>query len=99
MTRYPLTSTLRAAAEHYIALQSRARHPDGSTASGTSRAWYPDRPLACCADIRPPSRAYPWSLMTHCRTMPHVAAELGVDVNRLRWAVRRLSNDEKVLDK
>ena len=87
---YRLTPKLRAAAEHYLALQSRARHPDGRAASGTSRAWYPARPLACCASIRPPSRAYPWSLMTHCRTMAHVATDLGVDLDRLRWAVRRL---------
>ena len=90
MPNYRLTRTLRAAAEHYLALQARERHPDGHTAPGTSRAWHPHRPLSCCANIRPPSRAYPWSLMVHCRTMPHVATDLGVDVARLRWAVRRL---------
>ncbi len=87
---YRMTPTLREAAQYYMALQSRKTHPKGHSVASTSSAWYPDHPLPCCETIRRPSRAYPWSLMTHCRSMVHVAAERKIDVSRLRWAVRRL---------
>jgi len=87
-----LTAKLRAAAEQYIALQDRAIHPAGSTDSGGR--WYPVRSLPCCGSIRTPSRSWPWSLMDHCRTIAHVAADAGVDVARLRWAVSRLRAED-----
>jgi hypothetical protein len=86
--RRRLTVKLRTAAERYIALQARAIHPEGNTDSGGR--WYPVRQLPCCSDIRTPSRAYPWSYMTHCRTAAHVAADLDVDPDRLRWAVHKV---------
>jgi len=88
MTARRLTVKLRTAAERYIALQARAIHPEGNTDSGGR--WYPVRQLPCCSDIRTPSRAYPWSYMTHCRTAAHVAADLDVDPDRLRWAVHKV---------
>jgi hypothetical protein len=46
----------------------RLRHPDGSFDDGGR--FYPSEKEVrdCCADIRAPSRTFPFSLMKHCRT-------------------------------
>jgi len=54
--------------------QSRRTHPAGSF--DKSGRFYVDelqerRP--CCFGIREPTRAYPYSYMTHCRSLAHVA--------------------------
>jgi len=85
-----LTQKLRAAAQRYVDLQARRIHPAGGTDTGGR--WYPVAPFACCHAIRTPSRAWPWSLMVHCRTMRHVAHESGYRLSILQAAVRRLSD-------
>jgi hypothetical protein len=87
-----LTKKLRAAAQKYIDLQDRRVHPGGKF--DHAQRWKPDRELACCALIRSPSRAYPYSLMTHCRSLTHVAAETGYTVTTLRQAVARLRSED-----
>lgn len=81
---------LLSAAREYIKRRDRITHPAGSTDNGGR--WFPleseSRP--CCDHIRAPSRAFPWSLSHHCRTMPHVAALYNVDVKALRKAVREI---------
>jgi hypothetical protein len=61
----------------YESRQSRETHPDGSFDS--AGRWYPsdDEECPCCMDIRSPSRAYPFSLMRHCRTRKHIRNLLG----------------------
>ena len=78
---------LRAAYE-YIRRQRRESHPDGSF--DRARRWYPspEEEQPCCSSIRSPSRGYPFSLMTHCRTAGHVAALYGVDARDVRRALR-----------
>ena len=87
-----LTSKLRRAAQRYLDLQDRRTHPAGDTDTGGR--WHPAQPLPCCGAIRTPSRAWPWSLMTHCRTLTHVAQESGYPLPTLRAALRRLAAEE-----
>jgi hypothetical protein len=56
----------------YKARQLRLQHPDGRFDDGGR--WYPSSRefCSCCKDIRRPSRAYPMSLNTHCRTRKHI---------------------------
>ena len=86
MNQYP-EDVLRAAHE-YVRRQGRVIHPDG-TFDGGGR-WYPsdDEEQECCSRIRQPSRAWPYTLMTHCRSAAHVAAVYGVDARDLRRAVK-----------
>lgn len=58
-----------------------------------SGRWYPadSERRPCCGAIRSPSAAYPYSLMTHCRTAAHVAALGQVDLAALRRAIRAAS--------
>ena len=47
-------------------------YPNGKTGKGNK--WHPsdEEQCSCCKSIREPSRAYPWSLMTHCRSKNHI---------------------------
>ena len=83
-----MNTALERAVAVYRARRDRMAHPAGHADNGGR--WYPaeGEKCACCAHIRPPSRAFPWSYMVHCRTMPHIAALCGVDVRELRRAVR-----------
>ena len=60
------------AAIEYLLRRDRVDHPNGHTIKSK---WYPSDPesQSCCNSIRQPSRAYPWSLMTHCRSILHVS--------------------------
>jgi hypothetical protein len=75
---------LEAAYRTWRERQDRTAHPAGR--KDRSGRWYPadDEYRPCCAQVRSPSRAYPWSLMTHCRSIPHVAALCGVPAAALR---------------
>jgi hypothetical protein len=88
-----LTSKLRRAAQRYLDLQDRRTHPTGDTDTGGR--WHPAQPLPCCGAIRTPSRAWPWSLMLHCRTLTHVAHESGYPLPTLRAALRRLAGEAR----
>src|SRR5262249_53516360 len=50
----------------------RLHHPEGTFDEGSR--FYPSEKEArdCCETIRAPSRAFPFSLMKHCRTIKHV---------------------------
>lgn len=56
----------------YRERKERKDHPDGSFDNGGR--WYPDEDerCHCCSGIRSPSRAFPYSLMSHCRSKKHV---------------------------
>ena len=79
---------LREAAWEYLNRRDRRTHPDGK--SDASRRWYPSsqESQSCCRGIRAPSRAYPWSYMTHCRTVAHIANLYDVDEPALRRLAR-----------
>ena len=85
---------LQIAAQHYLELKDRRRHPVGKYDGGGR--WYPAQEHACCTGIRGPSRAYPYSLMTHCRTAQHVAAEYGVEKAAMKKAAKAIYQATKV---
>lgn len=84
-----MSEKLTAAVEEYIARQERRQHPAGKF--DKAGRWYPSETEVqdCCRAIRSPSRAYPYSYMTHCRTAEHVAHLYEVDPGELRRAIRR----------
>jgi hypothetical protein len=57
----------------FICRDLRLHHPDGAFDDGGR--FYPSEKEVrdCCAGIRAPSRAFPFSLMKHCRTVKHIA--------------------------
>lgn len=59
--------------EKFKARQARSEHPDGKFDS--AGRWYPsdEERQSCCDFVRSPSRAYPYSLMVHCRSKKHIA--------------------------
>ena len=75
-----------AAIEH-LSRKLRVSHPSGKSDSGGR--WYPDEELSCCKFIRSPSRSYPYSYMTHCRSADHVANEYGVELKDLKDALKK----------
>jgi hypothetical protein len=78
------------AAALYLARQARKAHPAGSFDGG--RRWLPadTERCDCCRGIRRPSRAWPYSLMQHCRTSKHVAALFGVQEKELKQVAEAL---------
>ena len=65
---------LRRVVQEYIYRRHRHYEPVGRY--DNAGRWYPTEgeALDCCRHIRSPSRAYPYSLLAHCRTAKHVAA-------------------------
>jgi len=73
----------------YHSLQARTSHPDGKTDKGGR--WYPaETERQDCCRVRSPSRAWPWSLMVHCRTLVHVASRRGLDPKIARLQLAKL---------
>ena len=68
----------------FVARELRLHHPDGKFDDG--ERFYPSEKewRDCCAGIRAPSRAFPFSLMKHCRTAKHVAKLYGVTEKDLK---------------
>ena len=80
-------ASVKSAAQEFIDLKERKTNPEGNFDSGGR--WYPSRLCDCCHAIRNPSRAWPFTLMTHCRTAAHVAENRGVDASDIRSAVKK----------
>lgn len=72
----------------YINRRDRICHPGGSFDSGGSFSL--EKRYDCCAGIRSPSRAYPFSEMLHGRSLSHVAHELGLEQHFS--VIRRVAN-------
>ena len=70
--RVVLSSEVRRAVEEWRKRQARATHPDGTF--DRKRRWYPSEAekQTCCGSVRNPSAAWPFSLITHCRSRDHV---------------------------
>lgn len=86
MTMPEPTPAAIAAAIEYLRLKTRAINPDG--VFDRYMRWTPSHRLSCCESIRRPTAAYPYSLMTHCRTAVHVATAHGIPMIDLRRAVK-----------
>jgi hypothetical protein len=82
--------TLRKAAICYLDRQSRDEHPDGHF--DNKKRWEPSsiEHCECCDSIRTPSKAWPFSLMVHCRTAQHIARLYGVPSRELLAAARKI---------
>lgn len=82
------TARIETALSDYQVRQSRTAHPSGEF-DGKGR-WYPadEEQQDCCVGLRQPTRAYPYSLNKHCRTLVHVAHLHQVPVQELRQALR-----------
>lgn len=68
-----MTHDLRLEIDHiYDLRRSRAEHPAGKF--DKAGRWYPDGEELqnCCPIVRSPSRQWPYSFMTHCRTREHI---------------------------
>ena len=81
---------LKQAAETFLARQARSQHPAGNfdnagrwSATGSERQ-------ACCNAVRSPSRAFPYSEMTHCRTAKHIAHLTGQDEHAIVKAAHEI---------
>jgi hypothetical protein len=84
----PLADRLQAAAAEYVALRDRKANPAGKF-DRSGRFWpAPAETCSCCIGIRAPSKAWPYSLLLHCRTAGHVAARHGLDALAVRRAAR-----------
>ena len=56
--------------------------------------WYPsdEEECSCCSNIRRPSAAFPYSLLSHCKTRKHVARLYGVEEKRINDIIRILES-------
>jgi hypothetical protein len=77
------------AVKTYLDRQVRKEHPGGEFDS--KGRWYPDEEerQECCDSIRRPSRCWPYSLLSHCRSAEHVANGYEIPVKELRRAIRQ----------
>lgn len=80
-------NTALQAAELWRRRKSRAEHPDGSF--DKAGRWYPSHTESqdCCRYIRRPSRIFPYSFITHCRSKEHIANLLGVSVRTINMVL------------
>ena len=61
-------------AKEYIARKRGEKNVKGHF--DNAHRFYPDQEFSCCSSIRQPSRAFPFSLLKHSKTLIHVANEV-----------------------
>jgi len=90
-----IDNTVIKAVDEYLSRKSRETHPDGYFEH--NRYWYPGEKEACedCRTIRKPSYKYPYSLMTHCRSMQHIANKYKLDASVMRKVSAQVLRREK----
>lgn len=88
---------IEAAARLYLRRRCRLDHPAGAFDDGGR--WYPGEAddfgaeeQPCCLSIRRPSRAHPYSILVHCRTLDHVCWLFGLHGAK-KLAVRRRARE------
>jgi len=83
-----MNDKIKQAINEYESLQSRKTNPSG--AFDDAGRWYPNESekCDCCDTIRSPSRKWPYSLMTHCRTLKHICSKHNVDFSEVKKAMR-----------
>lgn len=75
-------------AKAYSDMKDRLTHPKGIFDS--ANRFYIAEKHPCCAGIRSPSRNYPYSQMTHARSLEHIAHDFSVE--RHMSAIRKIAN-------
>jgi hypothetical protein len=90
MISLSMERAVKEAAREYLERRQRQIYPEGHF--DRAGRWYPspDEWQRCCDGVSGPSRARPYRLLAHCRTMKHVAKLYDVDPKRLREAANRL---------
>ena len=85
-----MDANMQAAAQTYLDRHFRVAHPKGNF--DKAGRWSPAKTehCQCCDGIRQPSRAWPFSLMLHCRSIRHVASLYSVDYVELRKAIKAI---------
>ena len=75
----------------YYARKERITHPNGYF--DRAKRWYPSEgeEQNCCGGLRRPTRSFPNSLNTHCRSVKHIAQLLEVDAKELRRLVKQFA--------
>jgi hypothetical protein len=65
-------NSIKKAYETYKNRKSRKEYPEGTF--DNARRWYPSdtEERNCCKKIRSPSKAFPHSLLDHCKTAKHI---------------------------
>lgn len=81
------------AAKEFLARRDRRHHPAGER--DNAKRFYPSagERQSCCAAIRSPSRSFPFSYLTHCRSAEHVAHLFGVDLLLLKRVAKDLDQE------
>ena len=76
------------AAIRFLMRQSRKERPDGKT--DRAGRFYPSESekCDCCNGLSSPTRAYPMTLLSHCRTAKHVSRKYNVDTKAMREMVK-----------
>ena len=72
------------------ALKRKWKHVMPRGKYGMSRLWLPSEceRTSCCEDIKV-SSDFPFTFLSHCRTMKHVATLYNVDIKELRYIVKQ----------
>lgn len=86
-------SRLLQCAQTYTRRKGGLEHPRGKF--DNAKRFYLAETFRCCASIREPSRAFPYSQNKHARSLAHVAHEFGFDglMPELRKIVKALEQD------
>lgn len=82
--------TIELAAREYHNRKLRIEHPAGKF--DNARRWYPAETEKCaeCRTLREPSRAWPYSLMLHCRTARHIALKYSLDADAIKRVAKTI---------
>ena len=92
--RLIVSPQVRAAVEEYQKRQRRSVHPGG--AFDRAGRWLPSESerQPCCGAIRFPSRAFPYSMIKHCRSRDHIIALYRIDRAEFNQAMRLYKGGE-----
>ena len=85
------------AAQEFINRRDRITHPDGNFDKARRFELSEIETCACCEGIRTPSRAFPFSMMTHARSARHIASLFNVDVTEMKRLARRMQKEAETL--
>lgn len=88
-------TALSAAVEH-VKRQVRDSHPEGTF--DKQGRFHIDEGCSCCSSIRTPSRKFPYSHMTHGRSIEHCAVLMGVGLEDAKNALRGIKRIAKKLE-
>jgi hypothetical protein len=75
------------AAVDFLMYKNGLWHPSGHKDKGGR--WYPETKYDCCKSIRSPSRSFPWTYYSHCKSAIHIAHEYGVRVEDLKENLKK----------